>query len=173
MVLYTAFDNRGKSPFLWAWGFSVFIDTGDLRILFDSGSNPKILLHNLSLLKIFPRDIDMLFLSHFHWDHIGGFSAIVGENPDLKVVLGASFSKHFIEDIKRVVKDVIIIGDSPLQIEKGIYSTGEMGHGIKEHSLIIEAENKVILVVGCSHPKIVNIAKKTMRIVNKKIDLIK
>jgi 7,8-dihydropterin-6-yl-methyl-4-(beta-D-ribofuranosyl)aminobenzene 5'-phosphate synthase len=69
-------------PRLWAQhGLSLFLeaDLGDgcMKILMDTGASPEVTLHNLDLLKIDPADLDLVFLSHGHYDHTGGLMGIL------------------------------------------------------------------------------------------------
>jgi len=53
-------------------GQSFLIKTGDERILMDTGSSGKILLHNMRSLGIEPDMITSIILSHGHYDHTAG-----------------------------------------------------------------------------------------------------
>ncbi|MBE9511692.1 MAG: MBL fold metallo-hydrolase, partial [Bacteroidetes bacterium] len=59
------------------WGFSCLADTHNRSILFDTGSNGSILLENMKKLDIDPLSINEVFISHPHFDHIGGLSAFL------------------------------------------------------------------------------------------------
>lgn len=74
LIIKTIIDNTSSKPAMMAeWGLSIYIDTGERRILFDTGAgNPQVLLHNLDVCGISPTDIDTLVLSHGHQDHTGG-----------------------------------------------------------------------------------------------------
>ncbi len=58
-------------------GVSYLVKTDDTTILMDVGYNgnkehPSPLIHNMRSLNIEAADIDMLFISHPHLDHLGG-----------------------------------------------------------------------------------------------------
>lgn len=65
-----------KAPFRGEHGLSVLIETGTNRILFDAGPS-DIVVYNLGLLGVHPRDLDAIVLSHGHYDHTGGLAAIL------------------------------------------------------------------------------------------------
>jgi 7,8-dihydropterin-6-yl-methyl-4-(beta-D-ribofuranosyl)aminobenzene 5'-phosphate synthase len=51
-------------------------------------------LFNLKKLGYAAKDFDILFLSHQHWEHMGGLFEILEENKNLKVFVLESFSSH-------------------------------------------------------------------------------
>ena len=57
------------------------LETGDKRILFDTGmgSSDSRLMPGLSAAGVSPEDIDYIYLTHFHGDHIGGM--LDGDRP--------------------------------------------------------------------------------------------
>jgi 7,8-dihydropterin-6-yl-methyl-4-(beta-D-ribofuranosyl)aminobenzene 5'-phosphate synthase len=64
-------------------GFSalVTITKGDreTRLLFDAGRTPDGLVENMRRLDLSPGDIDIIVLSHGHWDHVTGMDGLVGQ----------------------------------------------------------------------------------------------
>ena len=65
-----------KVPFRGEHGLSLLIETGTNRILFDAGPS-DIVVYNLGLLGVHPRDLDAIILSHGHYDHTGGLPSIL------------------------------------------------------------------------------------------------
>ena len=63
-------------------GFAAFVTVTkngrETRILFDAGRTPDGLVHNMRRLGIAPGDIDIIVLSHGHWDHTTGMDGLVG-----------------------------------------------------------------------------------------------
>lgn len=47
------------------------------RVLVDTGASPTVFEHNLSLLGFKPSDIDAVFISHGHYDHMGGLVSMI------------------------------------------------------------------------------------------------
>ena len=50
-----------------------------VRVLFDAGLTPNGLVENMRRLDLSPHDIDIIVLSHGHWDHTTGMHGLVGE----------------------------------------------------------------------------------------------
>ena len=153
------------------WGFSCLIEGTEKTILFDTGTQPQILMHNLGVLNVDLKMVDQVVISHDHDDHTGGLSAILENNPKVTVFFPVSFPPEFsrrIENLKVKAKAV----DTPLEICRNVYLTGEMGDEIKEQSLIIDTAKGLVIVMGCSHQGIVNILKRAQEIRDKPIYLV-
>jgi 7,8-dihydropterin-6-yl-methyl-4-(beta-D-ribofuranosyl)aminobenzene 5'-phosphate synthase len=151
------YDNEVKQPELKAdWGFSSLIETQDAPpILFDTGADGSILLHNMSQLKIDPSSIGIVVISHPHWDHSGGLEDLLKVNKDAELCLPQSFPTEGISGRK------ITLIKEPLQIRKNIFSTGELD-GI-EQSLVVNTDKGLLVLVGCSHPGVGNILDAASR----------
>ncbi len=168
MKITILFDNYQFNKKLQSlWGFSCLIETNK-TILLDTGSNGRVLLQNAKKLNIDFAKIDILFITHPHWDHIGGLDTIIEENPNIELILPNSLSIHLIEDLKTLVKKVRIIDNNFTQFGKNLYSTGVM-EPIGEQSLIIQHNNELFVITGCGHPGIDAIQNKTLSNINKKI----
>ena len=127
------------------WGFACVVEHDAHTILFDTGTNGAILLSNMEHLNIDPASIDEVFISHAHFDHIGGLSMFLNVNNDVKIYCPESLRGV------RGAREVISVGSAPVQLHENIYSTGELEH--IEQSLVVKTEKGVVLIVGCSHPK--------------------
>ena len=91
-----------------SWGFACVVEKTEKTILFDSGGSGEILLENMEKLKIDPRDIDIVFLSHIHSDHVGGVFSFLGENSEVTVYIPESFPERFKKNIYESVYFVSI-----------------------------------------------------------------
>ena len=155
-----------------AWGFSCFIKGTEKNILFDTGGDGKILLENMEKLNISPEEIDIIFLSHIHQDHVGGVWYILKKNNKVTVYLPKSFSEQFKERVKKTGAEFIAV-DNTIKICGNIYSTGELGgFWLKEQSLIIDTKKGLIVVTGCAHPGVANIVKKANELSDKNVYLV-
>ena len=147
MKVTIIYDNTAFRKDLQSnWGFSALVEARDTpRILFDTGSNGKILLSNLEKLEIDPNLIDEVFISHPHFDHVGGLSDFLKVNPKI--------SKIYVPSSLGLKNEVIL--KEPQKIHENVFSTGEL-EGI-EQSMGIKTDKGIVLMVGCSHPYMGNI----------------
>ncbi len=77
-------------------GLSLYLELGEKRILFDTGQS-GLFMHNASKLGIRIEDVDILVLSHGHYDHTGGLRAFLQVNKKAEIfggrgVFGPKFS---------------------------------------------------------------------------------
>ena len=77
-------DNRAAEGLSCEHGLSLLIDTGDKRVLFDTGQGPA-LPANAETLGISLETAGALVLSHGHYDHTGGIPAVLQQAPELHV----------------------------------------------------------------------------------------
>jgi len=144
-----------------SWGFSCLVGR---ELLFDTDENGTTLLFNMKALGISLQDLTTIVISHDHYDHTGGLSGVLKENPRVKVYGLSNFSASFKEGVRNFgVK--LVEKDGFSQIAPGIYLTGEMttsfGKGsLSEQSLIVKTDPGLVVITGCSHPGIVRILEK-------------
>jgi len=151
------YDNRSSREDLRpGWGFSALLEHDGVRLLFDTGGDKIVLEQNASVLGIDLGSIDYLFFSHEHCDHVGAASSAL--HRGLSVVYPASFSQGFKKKVASTGASSIEV-TSPMQFSRGLSSTGELGTTIKEQSLIISTASGPVLITGCAHPGIVEIAR--------------
>jgi 7,8-dihydropterin-6-yl-methyl-4-(beta-D-ribofuranosyl)aminobenzene 5'-phosphate synthase len=150
------------------WGMSAVVETPKTTILFDTGANGKILLSNMEKLKIDPAEIDIVVVSHNHWDHTGGLEEFLSRNHNVTVFVPASARNSLGRIVERHGAKMVAVSNAT-KICDSIYTTGELGAGIKEQALIIESKSGLIIVDGCSHPGVVNIARAAKNFLNKDI----
>ncbi|HDN64976.1 MAG TPA: MBL fold metallo-hydrolase [Methanosarcinales archaeon] len=155
MKLITVYDNEvypeaSATGLTSEWGFSCLVEVSGEQILFDTGGDGSILLRNMELLGIDPKDPATIVLSHEHWDHTGGLSNLLRENHDAEVYLLASFSESFKDKIENPVVEV----REPTKICDRVYTTGELGTSLKEQSLVMETKSGMVVITGCAHPGI-------------------
>jgi 7,8-dihydropterin-6-yl-methyl-4-(beta-D-ribofuranosyl)aminobenzene 5'-phosphate synthase len=156
MKITIVYDNETWEPGLQSdWGFACLIETDDgNRLLFDTGAKGPILLDNMARLTLDPLAIPSVFISHAHWDHIGGLPALLGRNPEATVFLPASCQPP------PEAKQAIRIHD-PCQIAPHFWSTGELDGG--EQSLVVDSGQGLVVICGCAHPGVGAILEAAVR----------
>ena len=203
-VLYDAF---GKSPAMRKdWGFSVFIEYGGKRILFDTGNNADIFAQNVRAKGVDLTKLDFVVISHRHGDHTSGLNHLLSVNPGVTIyapqenfgVFGAALPGGFYKRNEALPTDMRYFdGKPPETIRFGsawpegnftwVAKNTEVAPGfhlillrglwgvdleVKEISLAIDTPDGVVLVVGCSHPRIETIIEATKAAFNKPIHLV-
>ncbi len=152
-----------------AWGFSCLIEGLEKTILFDTGGDGEILLSNMEKLKVDPQKIDIVVISHIHWDHRGGLLSFLDKNNKVTVYLPTSLPQDFKEKVKRKGANVVSI-HNPVKICENVHSTGELSGfagWIKEQSLVIDTPKGLMVVTGCAHPGVVNIVRNAQELLKK------
>ena len=146
------YDNDVYKKGLQAdWGFSCLVEIENTpTILFDTGTNGSILLSNMEKLHIDPTSIDEIFISHAHFDHVGGLSTFLNVNSDVTIYVPPSFRGV------RSVKEVISVS-GPLKIHENVFSTGELDN--REQSMAVKIDEGIVIIAGCSHPRMADICK--------------
>jgi len=172
LTLITVYDNNQyDSKLKTGFGFGCLAKVDNKNILFDTGADSPTLLSNMEKLGIEPKEIDMIFLSHIHDDHVGGLWGLLERNGEVKVYIPASFPDSFREKIRSYGTTYQNI-ENPVPIMEEIYSTGELGNLIKEQALVIKTKKGLIVLTGCAHPGVVNIVKKAKDIINEEVYLV-
>jgi len=78
MRITTLVENEVNKPDLLAeHGLSLLIETGDEKILFDTGQKGNTIFHNANTLGVDLLEIDKIVLSHGHSDHTGGLDGVL------------------------------------------------------------------------------------------------
>lgn len=153
MILKIVYDNEAREEFLGAWGFSCMVEHSGKKILFDTGWDANILLYNMDKFDINREDIDIIVISHYHWDHSGGLAQML--HPSVKVYVPVSFSKRMVEEIKKKC-EVIEVAEQ-MEIIPDVYTTGALGTRTKEQSLSLRTKEGIVVLTGCAHPGLENI----------------
>ncbi len=153
------------------WGFSCLIEGLEKTILFDTGGDSSILLSNMHKLEIDPKNVDVIVISHIHYDHVGGLDGFLLKNSNVTVYVPEFFPDRLKSMVKENGAKLIPVHD-PIPICNNTYSTGELGTLIPEQSLVIDTEKGLVVITGCAHPGIVDIVKEAKRLTNKSVHLV-
>jgi len=188
MRIVTLIENTSHDPSLVAeHGLSLYIETGDHKILFDAGASGAF-ADNARMLGVDLRAVDFAILSHGHSDHSGGLLRFLQINDHAPIYASRHvFGGQCNADGVYIGPDPALRGrmqlvDSLLQLAPGItlecpeeaFGTHPLDTaGLQickdgvlypedfrhEQYLKITEAGKTILFSGCSHRGILNIAQ--------------
>ncbi len=171
-----------RHNFLATHGQSLLIEYNDKKYLFDVGQTYDALMFNLKQLNVSIDQIDALIISHRHMDHVGALPQFINNLTNQKIYFppqmgleeikdmaskfqfgenklpgdkyNTSLTKENWENIKANYTNFEIV-EEPKEIDSGLYLTGGLGEKMKEQSIIIDLKEKgIVILVGCSHPKL-------------------
>ena len=185
MKLVTLMENTAcRDDICSEHGLSLYLETGSHKILFDAGQSAAF-GDNAEKLGVDLRQVDFAVLSHGHYDHSGGLGKFLEINKTAPVYvsshafephynaagkyLGVDLSLQNHPGIRYVVEetrlsdgitlyqlDVAPSDTAGLMMEeKGERKPDDFRH---EQYLLVEEGEKKILISGCCHKGILNIA---------------
>ena len=187
MRICALMENTAKEGLAAAHGLSVYVETEKHRILVDAGPDWNFLA-NASRLNIDLSLVDLVFLSHGHYDHAGGLSEFMRINDHAVIYAAEGFDlPHYDRNGKYIGVEPLLSGhprvkvlsgdlqiDSEVRIlaSKGrerLYDAGNNGmseggyDGARVWPETFAHEHYLVvgdvLFSGCSHAGIVNIAE--------------
>ena len=192
MKLTVLTENNAGSHFLAEHGISYLIECDDKTILFDTG-NTDVFMKNALLKEInLQEKVDLIVLSHGHWDHGGGLRYI--SNKPL-LTHPSSFIKRFnrlkssynglqLSKEEAAQKFQLITSEKPYQISDNIFFLGEIPrqntfesqstsfvdkNGDDDYipddsALAIINNEQLIIISGCAHSGICNICEYAKKV---------
>ena len=168
-------------------GLSLYLETENHRILFDMGQSDAF-IHNAQALEIDLSKVDIAVLSHGHYDHGGGLEAFLQVNQKAPVYIHeTAFGPYYNGTEKYIGLNPSLLDNPRLIATKGSLQLtpnlilrdcndlgwqfdswglnkreGEVFHPddfTHEQYLEVKEGEKRILISGCSHKGILNIAE--------------
>ncbi|NNU17064.1 DUF3703 domain-containing protein [Parvularcula sp. ZS-1/3] len=144
-------------------GVSLLIKADDTTILYDFGLNaeggsPSPLEANMRSLGVEPSEIDAIFISHRHRDHVGGKRwADAGSFSFGKVQQDLTGVTAWVPtELSHPTASVDLVS-GPRKLAPGIASTGPIARQlfigpVEEQALVINVEGRgLVTIVGCGH----------------------
>ena len=145
-------------------GVSYLVRADELTLLFDVGlnqakSSPSPLVRNMATLGVSRDDLDGVFISHLHMDHIGGLKAQKARTfeltPDDTEPLPVD--AYVPVEMSHASANVKVV-TGPMEIAPGVFSIGPIARSLwlmgltQEQALAVNVEGKgIVLVIGCGH----------------------
>ena len=159
IVITIVYDNNpGRKDLTAAWGFACVVQDLEKTILFDTGGDGRVLLENMRLLGLDAGGIDAVVISHIHGDHTGGLLAFLRKRTGVLVYIPAGFPAGFKKEIQSAGGQLIEADESET-ICPGARTTGTLGRdAIEEHGLCVASREGWVLITGCAHPGVTNMA---------------
>ena len=188
MKIVTLIENTTSYPRITAeHGLSFYLETGSKKILFDMGQSSAF-ADNAEKLGVDLSKVDFAVLSHGHYDHGGGLQTFLKRNSHAPVYIHkAAFGAHYNGTEKYIGLDLSLQAESRLIFTEGAVSIAPTiqltdcnhlgwtndSYGLNrregdqfqpddfrhEQYLQIQEGDKRILLSGCSHKGILNIAE--------------
>lgn len=168
MRIAVLYDNVASPPLREGWGFSALIELSERTILFDAGADRILLEHNVKALGIDLSRLTDVFLSHPHCDHIGGLSYVLEEAKGVRIWAPWVMADYLRPRVRSTKAELVLI-KGPRRLGDGLWTTGVMGRGTKEHALVIAASGGPILITGCAHPGVGRLAARAASLAGGKL----
>lgn len=154
-------DNfNGVTPgYIKDFGFAALIEKDEVKILFDTATKPKVLKHNLDMYGVSPKELDAVILSHNHFDHTNGLTAIIEKHPNIPIYVHKYWNTPVRHSGIGLSKMQVIVNEKARECKEltsGIFLTNTQSSqdygGIHEHACYIRTNDSYILICGCCHP---------------------
>lgn len=150
-------EGEANEGYISSYGFAALIYNikSNNYILFDTGNDANILIHNLKEAGVNASDIKKIVISHDHQEHSGGLNGIYNRNPNLEIYVPIENQVNF--NRKYPLAQVYGVAEV-LEIDENMFISGQLGNYLKEQAMLLKTEyEKSILLVGCCHPGLYDI----------------
>ena len=106
MKIVVLSDNRQLQGALeFEHGLCVYLETEKYKCLLDTGAS-DMFIHNAEQMVIDLIDVDYVFISHGHSDHIGGLMAFLEINSKAKIILSKNALSHRFFSVRKGLRDI-------------------------------------------------------------------
>ncbi len=139
-------NRREEEQYRIEHGFSLYVETSKHKCLVDVGLS-KAFLDNAEQLGIDIADIDYLFLSHGHVDHVGGLPFFLKQNDKAEIIVSSLAFEQKYFSTRRGLKDISANINIDADKHRFVFVEQDMSLE-KDIHVIIPTEKKYPLPLG-------------------------
>ncbi len=156
MEIRILIDNKKDRGLVSEWGFCVYIEKDNKKILLDTGASNRYLI-NANKLGIDISDVDYAVLSHSHIDHSGGYDSFFKVNSKAKLYISKNstsqcyckigflkFNVGIPQNILDNYKDRIVYVNGLYELTDNIYIMEHLKRDYKNKLLLKKVNNKYV-----------------------------
>lgn len=178
---------NGSEKCISEWGLSLYININGFTILLDTGQS-DVYLKNAKSLGVDLNNVDLITLSHHHFDHVNGLryfpyttkkdllvhSDLLGKlDKEIYEIVINKFNIIQSESIFEIHKGIYFLGSIPRKnsFEKGVHidKDGVLDNMSDDSAIVFDSIDGLIIISGCSHAGICNICDYAKSKLNKNI----
>ncbi len=135
-------------------GNSTFVETNNTKILIDVGMSNLYIEKKLVMLGVNPNDINSVFITHTHTDHIAGLKVFVKKHhPKVYLTLDMYNQISDILDDYEILEDKVVLSDLIVDFFKTSHDTDSVGYIVKNN------EKEIVYVTDTGYINIKNLKK--------------
>mgnify|MGYP000370799344 CR=1 FL=1 len=121
MRIQVLVDNRTlRNELKSEHGLSIYVETDVFKCLLDTG-NSDLFIKNANSMEIDLAEVDYVFISHGHVDHIGGLSSFLKINAKAKVLISKNAVEQHFFSIRKGLKRISSDYDFSIYADRFIY----------------------------------------------------
>lgn len=170
------YDNKKTVDTLTeGFGFSCLIEWNNRKILFDTGGKGEAFFSNVQKLGINLETITHAIFSHKHWDHTAAFKdalALLKNSPvlylpdefdsSLEAQIPKNMAIHKVKECEEIDQNIFSL------VLSGSYWLTT----VQEQAIVLRTTKGLVILTGCAHPGIDNIARAALSKIGGEIHLI-
>lgn len=135
-------------------GNSTYIETNNTKILIDAGMSNLYIEKKLILLGVNPDDINFVFITHTHTDHVAGLKVFIKKhNPKVFLTLDMYKELKDILNDYEILESEIILNDLIVDYFKTSHDTDSVGYIFKNN------DKEIVYVTDTGYINIKNLKK--------------